>query len=78
LLSAGGMTVNGTLVHAAQPQMPVGGVGESGMGAYQGRSGFEAMSHRMPVSELSRLDAMRLIEPPYGWLASTILKLLSR
>ena len=78
LLSAGGMTVNGTLVHAAQPQMPFGGVGESGMGTYHGRSGFEAMSHRMPVSELSRLDAMRLIEAPYGWLASTILKLLSR
>lgn len=34
--SSGGVTVNATLYHVGHPQLPFGGVGDSGMGAYHG------------------------------------------
>ncbi|MEL7014376.1 MAG: coniferyl aldehyde dehydrogenase, partial [Pseudomonadota bacterium] len=42
---AGGITINDTLLHAAQENLPFGGVGESGIGAYNGKHGFDRMSH---------------------------------
>src|SRR3546814_6894871 len=42
---AGGVTVNDTLLHFAAGNLPFGGVGASGMGAYHGRAGFDAMTH---------------------------------
>lgn len=48
-ISSGGVCVNDTLVHLAVPELPFGGVGESGMGAYHGRTGFETFSHAKGV-----------------------------
>jgi aldehyde dehydrogenase (NAD+) len=67
--SAGGVTVNDTTLHATgvNPELPFGGVGLSGMGAYHGRAGFEAFSHRKPVFRtyawFNVLGAF--INPPY-------------
>ncbi len=47
--SSGGMTVNGWATHCADPQLPFGGVGNSGMGAYHGRYGFRELSHARGV-----------------------------
>ncbi|MCH5284420.1 MAG: aldehyde dehydrogenase [Akkermansiaceae bacterium] len=44
-ISSGGVCVNDTVVHLAVPSLPFGGVGESGMGAYHGRHGFNTFSH---------------------------------
>lgn len=56
-ISAGGVCVNDTLVHLAVPGLPFGGVGESGMGAYHGRTGFDTFSHAKGVLRRStRLD----------------------
>ena len=38
--------INDVVVHLATPEMPFGGVGESGMGSYHGKFGFETFSHR--------------------------------
>ena len=46
---AGGVTVNDTMWHIAQKELPFGGVGPSGMGAYQGEKGFETFSHMKSV-----------------------------
>src|SRR5690606_3347491 len=46
---AGGVTVNDTLVHFGVNALPFGGIGASGMGAYHGRAGFDAMSKQLPV-----------------------------
>ena len=63
--SAGGVCINATLWHLSNPNLPFGGVGESGMGAYHGRSGFDGFSHLKPVLEKSnRLDPS-LAYPPY-------------
>lgn len=45
LLPFGGGCINDTIIHLATSAMPFGGVGESGMGGYHGRAGFETFSH---------------------------------
>ena len=63
---AGGISVNETLMHIAQDGLPVGGVGPSRMGHYQGKFGFDAMSKLKPVFRKSRINGMGLFAPPYG------------
>jgi aldehyde dehydrogenase (NAD+) len=47
--SCGGVTVNDCTLQYANSELPFGGVGNSGMGAYHGRAGFEAFSHKKAV-----------------------------
>ena len=47
----GGGCVNDVVVHLATSEMGFGGVGESGMGAYHGRTGFEAFSHTKSIMD---------------------------
>jgi len=75
--SSGGACVNAAMWHAANPNLPFGGVGESGMGAYHGRWGFERLSHRKAVvSKPTRIDP-KIVYPPYTrlkeWIARTFL-----
>ena len=44
-LSFGGGCINDTIIHLASNHLPFGGVGESGMGAYHGKYGFDSFSH---------------------------------
>jgi len=74
---AGGVTVNDTLLHFAINGLPFGGVGPSGMGAYHGRAGFDAMSKRLPILWQSRWAASDLLKPPYSKIAG-LLKALVR
>ena len=75
---SGGVAVNDTVVHAAIEALPFGGVGASGFGAYHGRAGFEAFTHRRAVLLQSRWSGTRFARPPYGALADRLLKLLLR
>jgi len=69
---SGGVTINDTLLHAAVEDLPFGGIGASGMGAYHGKAGFETFSHRKSVLELRGflglhfLRGTQLVRPPYG------------
>lgn len=62
---SGGVTVNDTLWHVAQENLPFGGVGKSGIGAYHGQRGFDAFSHLKPVFYQSRFAQSTLVHPPY-------------
>ncbi|HMM83834.1 coniferyl aldehyde dehydrogenase [Azohydromonas sp.] len=75
---AGGVTVNDTLLHVAQYELPFGGVGHSGMGHYHGRWGFETFSKLKPVVWQAKLNAMSLFLPPYRPLAHKMLRLMKR
>lgn len=44
-ISSGGVCINDTIMHLAVPNLPFGGVGQSGMGAYHGATGFNTFSH---------------------------------
>jgi len=75
---SGGACVNDTLVHFAQEELPFGGIGASGQGAYHGAAGFERFSHLRGVLEASALaPARRLQTPPYGRLVDVVLAALS-
>ncbi len=63
---SGGVTLNDTILHIAQDDLPFGGVGPSGMGHYHGHDGFLALSKQKGVFRQSRLNAMALFKPPYG------------
>ena len=75
---SGGATVNETLLHIAQDELPFGGVGPSGMGEYHGRAGFETFSKRKAVFYASRLNALALLRPPYGARFEALARLLLR
>jgi len=76
--TAGGVTVNDTLLHIAQESLPFGGVGPSGMGQYHGHEGFLAFSKLKPVFRQSRLNGLALFNPPYGPRAAKLIALLKR
>jgi coniferyl-aldehyde dehydrogenase len=75
---AGGVTVNDTILHLAQDDLPFGGVGASGYGAYHGEAGFVALSKEKPVLKQSAISGVKFLYPPYGPLATWMLKLLGR
>lgn len=63
--TAGGVTVNGTLMHLTSPHLPFGGVGESGMGGYHGKSGVRLFQHLKPVLKRGTRIDPSLAYPPY-------------
>ncbi len=63
--SAGGTVVNQVVLHLANPDLPFGGVGESGQGSYHGRFGFRTFSHERAVLVQGRFSAAKWLYPPY-------------
>src|SRR6185503_3030082 len=75
---AGGAAVNDTVLQFAQSELPFGGVGPSGMGAYHGHQGFLTFSKAMPVLYQARFSSMRFMRPPYSKLADFLVRFLTR
>jgi aldehyde dehydrogenase (NAD+) len=72
-LSFGGGCINDAIMHITNPNLPFGGVGQSGTGSYHGKAGFDTFSHRKSVFEKPRLFEVPLKYPPYtttkmGWI----------
>ncbi|MBQ6254941.1 MAG: aldehyde dehydrogenase family protein [Bacteroidales bacterium] len=65
-VSFGGGCVNETMMHLGNENLPFGGVGESGMGAYHGKTGFETFSHQKSLLLKSSWLNIDLLKPPYG------------
>ncbi len=63
---AGGMTINDCIWHFGQEDVPTGGVGASGMGAYHGEYGFITFSKEKPIFNQPRWNGMFMLHPPYG------------
>jgi coniferyl-aldehyde dehydrogenase len=70
--TSGGVTVNDTILHIAQNDLPFGGVGPSGMGSYHGFDGFLTFSKKKGVFLQSRFTTLGLLRPPYGALARRV------
>jgi len=62
--TSGGVLINDTILHYAQDDLPFGGIGPSGMGAYHGAEGFKTMSHAKAVLRQARFNAVDLFRPP--------------
>jgi coniferyl-aldehyde dehydrogenase len=76
---SGGASVNDCVIHVAQFDLPFGGVGPSGMGAYHGRASFETFSHARGVFHQARVNSADIaMRPPYGVTMDMMLKVLTR
>ncbi|MES2148970.1 MAG: coniferyl aldehyde dehydrogenase [Pseudomonadota bacterium] len=65
---SGGVTLNHTLLHVGQHDLPFGGIGPSGMGHYHGREGFLTFSKLRPVFRQGPFNALAMLGAPYrGW-----------
>jgi coniferyl-aldehyde dehydrogenase len=72
------VTINGTIMHVAQDDLPFGGVGASGMGAYHGVEGFRSLSHARGIFEQGRWNFIELLRAPFGSRANALLKFFLR
>jgi acyl-CoA reductase-like NAD-dependent aldehyde dehydrogenase len=80
-IASGSAVVNDLMTGYLQNDLPFGGRGQSGYGAYHGREGFDAMSHLRPVMYQRPIfghTGGQMIYPPYGKIADTIVKLMRR
>jgi coniferyl-aldehyde dehydrogenase len=64
--TSGGVSINEVVFHVAQDDLPFGGVGPSGMGAYHGKDGFDTFSHRKAVFTAPKKEVMAMVRPPWG------------
>ncbi len=75
--SSGGVTLNHVVLQVGVPNLPFGGVGASGMGAYNGEAGFKTFSHsRSVLAKPSRPDPS-IIYPPYTRVKQEIVRRLT-
>jgi coniferyl-aldehyde dehydrogenase len=75
---AGTVCINDTVIQFGQDDLPIGGVGASGMGVYHGREGFLTFSKRTSVFRQSRLNGMKLFDSPYSNFARRLVEFLSK
>lgn len=78
---SGGVTVNDTLLHYLQDDLPFGGSGASGMGSYHGREGFDTFSHLKGVfqqRDLAGRTGAQLLYPPYGHVADALVRMMRK
>lgn len=63
---SGGVTINDVIFHFSMDDLPFGGVGPSGMGAYHGHRGFIEFSHEKAVLRQTSSEIVAMFRPPYG------------
>jgi len=67
-VQSGGVCINDITLHYVQEDLPFGGVGASGMGAYHGPEGFRTLSHARTIYSQTMIDVLPIIgaRPPFG------------
>ena len=75
--SSGGAGVNNTLLHLGPPELPFGGIGPSGMGAYHGQVGFDTFSHLRSVYDRSVLVDPPVMYPPFTAFKRRLIKMFA-
>ena len=71
----GGGCINDAVVHIATSEMPFGGVGESGMGAYHGRVGFDTFSHKKSIVDKKTWIDVNMRYQPYTGFKEFLLRM---
>lgn len=74
----GGGCINDTLIHLATSEMGFGGVGESGMGSYHGRAGFDAFSHKKSIVDKKTIIDLPMRYQPYTKLYEKMVRVFLR
>lgn len=74
----GGGCVNDVVIHLATSYMPFGGVGESGMGNYHGKQGFETFSHTKSIVDKKRIIDLPMRYQPYTRINEKLIRFFLR
>lgn len=74
----GGGCINDTIIHLATSAMPFGGVGESGMGGYHGKSGFETFTHTRSIVDKKTWMDLPIRYQRYTHIKEKLLRLFLR
>ena len=77
-LAFGGGCVNDTIVHLAVHGMPFGGVGQSGMGSYHGKTGFDTFTHYKSILKKANWLDLPFRYQPYNKIKSALLRMFLR
>jgi aldehyde dehydrogenase (NAD+) len=75
-ISFGGGCINDTIMHLSTPELPFGGIGNSGIGSYHGKASFDTFSHRKSILKKSFLFDLKWRYPPYKISFELMKKLL--
>ena len=75
---SGGAAVNAAILHLAVHDLPFGGIGTSGMGAYHGERGFLEFSHQRAILVAPQSRFMRVLVPPYDRMARRMIDRMAR
>ena len=73
--SYGGGCINDTIIHLATSNMGFGGVGESGMGAYHGKTGFDAFTHYKSIVDKKTWLDLPMRYQPYTKINSKLIRM---
>ena len=74
----GGGCINDTVIHLATAEMGFGGVGESGMGAYHGKAGFDTFTHYKSLVQKKAHPDLPLRYQPYNKVKDAIVRIFLR
>lgn len=74
-VSFGGGCINDTIIHLATSEMGFGGFGESGMGSYHGKAGFETFSHRKSIVDKKTWIDLPMRYQPYHRLSDKLVRM---
>jgi aldehyde dehydrogenase (NAD+) len=72
--NSGGVTINDVVLHIANPHLPFGGVGASGLGKYHGRFGFEELTHKRAVLKRDFNAGTQYFYPPFNDSKKSLVK----
>ena len=75
---SGGAAVNAAILHLAVHDLPFGGIGTSGMGAYHGERGFLEFSHQRAILVAPQSRFLRVLIPPYDRMARRMIGRMAR
>ena len=76
--SSGGMVINDCVLHHMNPNLPFGGINNSGVGSYHGKFGFDAFSHQKAVLKSSSISPFKVMLPPYTKTKETLANLIKK
>ncbi|MCL4165865.1 UNVERIFIED_CONTAM: hypothetical protein GTU68_019666, partial [Idotea baltica] len=75
-ISFGGGCINNCLIHLANPDAPFGGVGNSGMGSYHGKVGFDTFSHKKTIMKTGTWIDLPIRYAPYDSWKTKLLRFI--
>lgn len=75
-ISFGGGCINDCNIHLANSNLPFGGVGESGMGSYHGKHGYDTFTHYKSITKKSNIIDIKLRNPPLKGKLSKIKRIM--